>query len=197
VRIRKIYNSDLAYPKKAIKMSEKMLIYICTHQSALGALSHGVSQFNGMNSTRKPRANLTSMLSILSLVFIASGCHIAKNLKAINTFECNGKVKTMFSEEPLRIRIVGDTLTISTHELDSSPSNSLDDSDNFSLIPKLIGDYEFDIQYPDGMSATRINKNEIFIKHFHVNATLLLDKCTLLYPLEIDTIKNLNNLLFQ
>ena len=94
----------------------------------------------------------------------------------------------MFSEETMSIRIDNNTLTIYSDGQDSTSSNEFD---NMSVISVLKGNYAFDVQYPNGIHITRVNENEIRIKHLHVNATLLLDECKLLYPLEIDSLRGL------
>ena len=110
-------------------------------------------------------------------------------------FQCNGMLKTMFHQEPISVGLSGNTLTLSTYNPYSQDGDTISDEYlDFSLSSELIGGYTLGIQYPNGILAKRVDENQISLKHLHVNATILLSECTLLYPIEIDSFKGIMNL---
>ena len=101
-------------------------------------------------------------------------------------YECSGSVNTMFMEFPLRVKINGDDLSLDW---------------DLSEIRRLVGElipisdikstYRVGVQYSDGVLVERVNGNTLQISHHHVVGTLLLDRCELEYPIEIDSLKSM------
>ena len=137
---------------------------------------------------KKTRSTHAYSFWLIFLATLLGGCHVFEALKPEENFQCKGTLETMFSQEPMSIKIVNNTLTISSNSNDSSSSNEINDN---SIMPLLSGNYDFNIQYPNGIYLTRVDENEINIQHLHINGTILLNKCKFLYPIEIDSLKGL------
>jgi len=91
-------------------------------------------------------------------------------------YECQGVVKTLTTNIPLQLQVVGDSLTWTWEQ-------------QWFMPYEEQGTYEFGIQYANGFLIRRIDSNKLSVKLNHINGTLFLDRCVLEFPVEHDTAK--------
>lgn len=109
-----------------------------------------------------------------------------KDSRFPENYECAGSVNTMFMEFPLWVKINGDDLSL---DWDLSEIRRL--VGELIPIPDIKSTYRVGVQYSDGVLVERVNGNTLEISHHHVTGTLLLDRCELEYPIEIDSLKSM------
>tara|TARA_B100000073_G_scaffold239385_1_gene200467 strand:- start:290 stop:703 length:414 start_codon:yes stop_codon:yes gene_type:complete len=124
------------------------------------------------------------LLIYFSYILFGQSILVKADLGRNQPYVCNGRLKSFVASYPLKIKLENERLSWEI------------DWDHPWYDFGLAGDYykrrdniEFDVKYSDGVFVTRIDDNKLSIKILNIDGTLLIDRCQLEMPIELEMFK--------